>query len=119
LSGGFCSPRTRVDDGPTGGEEAATGRLGDGGGSVGAPAGGNPSSKRGSSPVAAFPGQQASREGHDHARVRKEQGGDALHRRRRLHGGGKEQRRRCEIDARRVRVCAAKAKGEHWGECAS
>jgi hypothetical protein len=32
-----CLPRTGDGDGPTGGEEAATGRLGDGGGSGGAP----------------------------------------------------------------------------------
>jgi hypothetical protein len=37
MGGGFCLPRTGDDDRPTGGEEAATERLDDGGGSGGAP----------------------------------------------------------------------------------
>jgi hypothetical protein len=67
----FCSPREETLGELTGEGEAAVKEFDGDGGSGGAPAGGDPSSRRCTTPVAASPGQQASREGYDRVRGRK------------------------------------------------
>jgi hypothetical protein len=118
LGGVFCLPRAGDDDGPTGGEEAATERLDDGGGSGGAPvsSGRGCHGRRGRRPAATRACQAPS----DPKGQRKQAGGSSLHRRRRIDGGGgNRRRRRGEIGARRVRECVAEAKGGHRGACTS
>jgi hypothetical protein len=60
--GKLCSPREEASGEHTGEEKAAVKEFIDGGGSGGAPAGGDPCSTRCVIPVTASPGQQASRE---------------------------------------------------------
>jgi hypothetical protein len=65
------SPREEASGELTGEGEVATKGFDDDGGSGGAPAGGDPSSKHRAILVTAFPGQQAPREANDHVRGRK------------------------------------------------
>jgi hypothetical protein len=67
----FCSPREETSGELTGEGEAAVMEFDGDGGSGGAPAGGDPSSKRCATPVAASPRQQASCEGYDRVQGRK------------------------------------------------
>jgi hypothetical protein len=97
-----------------GGEEAATERLGDGGGSGGAPvsSGRGCHGRRGQKP-AGTRACQAPCEPNDQ---KKQAGGLALHRRRRIDGGGGNRGGGAvEIELGLVRVCVAEAKGEPRG----
>jgi hypothetical protein len=69
--GELCSPREEASGELTDEGKAAVMEFDGGGGSGGAPAGGDPSSRRCAIPVTASPGQQASREGYDRVRGRK------------------------------------------------
>jgi hypothetical protein len=70
-AGKLCSPREVASGELTGEGKAAMMVFDVGGGSGGAPAGGDPSSSRCTIPVAISPGQQVSREGYDRVRGRK------------------------------------------------
>jgi hypothetical protein len=66
-----CSPREEASGELTVEGKVAAKRFDDGGGSGGAPAGGDPSSKRHTILVTAFPRQKASREANDRIQERK------------------------------------------------
>jgi hypothetical protein len=69
--GTLCSPCEEASGEHTGEEKAGVKEFDDGDGSGGAPVGGDSCSRRCATPVAVFPGQQASREGYDRVRGRK------------------------------------------------
>jgi hypothetical protein len=71
LSRGFCSPCVEEGGELKNEGKAPVRKLGNGSGSGGAPAGGDPSSRRCAIPVEISPEQQASREGYDRVRERK------------------------------------------------
>jgi hypothetical protein len=70
-AGRLCSPCEEAPGELTGEGKTAVMEFDDGGGSGGAPAGGDPSSRRCAIPVAISPEQQASREGYDRVGERK------------------------------------------------